>query len=173
MKLFILGFARHGKDTVAEIIRDYSGLTFESSSHIACESVVIPHLKELGIEYDSIEEAYADRMHHRTAWYDAITAFNIPDRCKLSTLIFNLHDIYVGIRNREEFLASKHMSDLAIWVDAYPRVRYDDPTCKIHPNDADVIIKNQGTVEELTSRVHRLMNALRPRGGETMGWAGK
>jgi hypothetical protein len=161
VKLFILGHARHGKDTVAEMIcANYEGWTFESSSHIACEHVVMPYLKEKGLTYNSVEDAYADRMNHRMDWYHAIKAYNTPNLRKLSHLIFDKHDIYVGIRDREEFLACKDLSDLAIWVDAYGRVPADDPTCKILPEDADVIISNRGSLKELERRVVRLMDAL-------------
>jgi hypothetical protein len=161
VKLFVLGHARHGKDTVAEMIcANYEGLTFESSSHIAARDVVVPYLKEKGIVYNTVEDAYADRMNHRMDWYHAIKAYNTPNLRKLSHLIFDKHDIYVGIRDRDEFLAAKDMSDLAIWVDAYGRIPADDPTCKILPEDADVIISNRGSLKELERRVVRLMDAL-------------
>lgn len=162
MKLFVLGHARHGKDTVAEMIcANYEGFTFESSSHIACEHVVMPYLKlHKHLKYDSVEDAYADRMNHRMDWYHAIKEYNQDDLRKLSRLIFSKHDIYVGIRDRDEFLAAKDMSDLAIWVDAYGRVPADDPTCMIEQWDADVIISNRGSLKELEGRVVRLMDSI-------------
>ena len=36
-RLLILGHCRHGKDTLAEILRDEFGMTFESSSQSAAD----------------------------------------------------------------------------------------------------------------------------------------
>jgi hypothetical protein len=160
MKIFVIGHGRHGKDTVGEVIRDMTGLTFESSSMFCAEHVVTPWLEKLGITYDSLEECYEDRVNHRVEWYNAIRAFNENDESKLSAAIFSDYDMYVGIRSRVEFLASKHLSDLAIWVEAAERVPQVDPTCKILAADCDIIIDNNGTEEELIERTERLFGLI-------------
>lgn len=157
MKIFVIGHGRHGKDTVGEVIRDMTGLTFESSSMFCAAHVVTPWLEKLGITYDSLEECYEDRVNHRVEWYNAIRAFNKDDESRLSAAIFDKFDMYVGIRSRIEFLASKHLSDLAIWVEAAERVPQVDPTCKILKTDCDIIIDNNGTEEELIEKTERLL----------------
>lgn len=160
MKIFVIGHGRHGKDTVGEVIRDMTGLTFESSSMFCAEHVVTPWLEKLGITYDSLEECYEDRVNHRVEWYNAIRAFNEDDESKLSAAIFSEYDMYVGIRSRVEFLASRHLSDLSIWVEASERVPQIDPTCKILPTDCDIILDNNGTEEELVEKTRRLFTLI-------------
>ncbi len=160
MKLFIIGHGRHGKDTVGDIITEKTGLTFESSSMFCAEHVVTPWLEKLGITYDSLEKCYEDRVNHRMEWYNAIRAFNKGDESKLSAAIFDKYDMYVGIRSRVEFLASRGLSDLAIWVEAGERVPQVDPTCKILSDDCDIIIDNNGTEEELVTKVTRLFDLI-------------
>ena len=55
MKILIIGEARHGKDTVAEIMRDEYGMTFQSSSHFVCEKAVFPYMSAK-YGYKTIEE---------------------------------------------------------------------------------------------------------------------
>lgn len=162
-KIFVIGHGRHGKDTVGEIIREICGLTFESSSLFCAEHVVRPWLKNLGITYDSLESCYEDRLNHRIEWYNAIRAFNKNDESKLSAAIFDNYDMYIGIRSRVEFLASRHLSDLSIWIEASKRVPQIDPTCKILPTDCDIIIDNNGTEEELRERVTRIAKLIAPK----------
>lgn len=156
MKIFVIGHGRHGKDTVGDVIRDMTGLTFRSSSMFCAEHVVTPWLEKLGITYDSLEECYEDRVNHRVEWYNSIRAYNEGDESRLSSAIFAEYDMYVGIRSRVEFLASKHLSDLSIWVEAGERVPQVDPTCKILATDCDIIIDNNGTEEELVEKTERL-----------------
>jgi hypothetical protein len=160
VKLFIVGQGRHGKDTVAEFVRKAYGLTFESSSMFCAEHVVTPWLEKMGITYDSLEECYEDRVNHRMDWYEAIRSYNKEDESKLSRAIFAKYDMYVGIRSRVEFLEARHFSDLSIWVEAADRWPAVDPSCKILKEDCDVIVDNNGTIEELYCRLTRLFNQL-------------
>jgi hypothetical protein len=160
MKLFIIGQGRHGKDTAADIIKDNYGLTFESSSMFCAEHVVRPWLTKQGITYASLEACYDDRANYRMEWYQAIRDYNAGDETRLSSAIFDVHDMYVGIRSRVEFLASRKLSDLSIWIDAAERKPQNDPSCKILAADADVIVDNNGTEEELEQKLLRLFNLI-------------
>ena len=156
MKLFILGHARHGKDTVAEFLRDKFDLTFQSSSLFAAELVVRPYLAERGIVYPNLPACYADRVNHRAAWFDAIVEYNKPlDR--LSRAIFDEFDMYVGIRNRNEFLHARELADLSVWVDAFDRVGPESTSSMtILRSDADIIIDNSTSLNDLYDRVYNL-----------------
>jgi hypothetical protein len=158
MKLFVIGNARHGKDSVCKILQEDFGLTFESSSCFCAKRAVEPWLKEkLGITYSSDEELYADRVNHRADWYNAITAYNTPDRSRLARELFEQFDVYCGLRNREELLASKANGtcDYVIWVDASARLPAEDnSSITVLKEDADYIIDNNGPEEELRGRVH-------------------
>lgn len=151
-KLMVIGYARHGKDTVCAILRDTYGLTFESSSHFVAECAVKPYLEAKGVTYKNFDEMYADRVNHRADWFDAIKAYNTPDRTRLGRALFEKYDIYCGIRNSEELgaLRAKGVMDFTIWVDASKRHPPEDKSSNtLTPDHADYIIDNNGTLDDL------------------------
>lgn len=159
-KLLILGHARHGKDTFAELLHDRHGLTFHGSSLFAAEVAVRPHLARLGIVYDTVEHCYADRHNHRAAWFDAITAYNSRDRARLAKEILDVADCYVGMRSADEYAASRHLFDLVVWVDAARRGKPAEPrssmSIRFDPREM-VHIDNSGTKRQLASTATWLM----------------
>lgn len=159
LKLMILGYARHGKDTVAEILRDAYGLKFISSSFAAAEKVMVPYLRSKGIEYGDLDECYADRVNHRQEWYEQIGAYNTPDAARLAREIYTVADIYVGMRDVREFEAvrAQHLFDYSIWVDR-SKIVAPEPTTSITVTKemANYVIDNNGTLEELNIRARSL-----------------
>jgi hypothetical protein len=148
----ILGYARHGKDTVAEILRDNLGLKFASSSFAAAEKVMRPFLAAKGITYNSLEECYADRVNHRQDWYEQIKAYNNPDGARLAREIYKDNDIYVGMRSEVELEAVRKegLYDYSIWVDRSKHVAPESSaSCSITPAMANWVIDNNGTLEQL------------------------
>jgi hypothetical protein len=159
IKLMILGYARHGKDTVAEILRDRHGLTFMSSSFAAAEKVMIPYFRSIGIEYANLDACYADRVNHRQEWHEQIAAYNTPDKAKLAREIYANNDVYVGIRCDKEFETAKAegLFQYSIWVDRSKRQPPEAITSnKLNPKMADYVINNNGTLEELKVRTSSL-----------------
>jgi dephospho-CoA kinase len=156
-RLFICGHGRHGKDTMAEYLRDTHGYNFISSSLFCAELIVFPALKDV-YQYRTVEECYNDRHNHRAEWYNLIAAYSVEDKTRLTREIFNKYDIYVGIRNSEEFLISKHIADISVWVDR-------SKTLPLEPSDSmnitadmcDVVIDNNGTLEEFHSRIEAFL----------------
>jgi hypothetical protein len=120
-KILILGYARHGKDTVAEILRDDYAYRFVSSSMFVGERVCRPYLEARGITYASMDECFADRVNHRAAWHTAIAEWNQADPTRLAQELFEVADIYVGMRSAREYQATKHLFDEIWWVDASGR----------------------------------------------------
>lgn len=152
MKLLITGYARHGKDTVCEILRSRCDLKFMSSSFFVAERAVRPYLAERGITYATLDECYADRVNHRAHWFDAIVAYNTPDLGRLGRELFETNDIYCGLRNIDEFevLQAEKAFDLAIWVDASQRLPPEDiSSMTIEPDDCDLLLDNNGTLDDL------------------------
>jgi hypothetical protein len=157
VKLMVLGYARHGKDTVCEMLREMYGLTFMSSSLAAAEIVMMPIF---GDKYKTVQECFDDRVNHRSTWYDGIRAFNAKDPTKLMRLIYDKVDVYSGIRSWREFTAGRNtlLFHHAIWVDR-SELLPPEPTSSntMEKWMADFIIDNNGTLEELRRNVRQLM----------------
>jgi hypothetical protein len=146
MRFLILGHARHGKDTVAEIMRDKFNLTFTSSSFAAAEIAVRPFLSK---GYATLADCYADRVNCREEWRQLITAYNTPDKSKLCREILERTDIYVGMRCPEEYAASKNLFDVVLWVDRAAKLP-SDPTMQIEFDHNEMIyIGNNGQIAGL------------------------
>ena len=158
MKIFILGHGRHGKDTMAEQLKEDWGVRFADSSYFMADRVVKGILEsEYDIKYDTAQECWEDRHNHRPKWYRIISAYNGTDPTKLSRAIFAENSIYVGIRNRDEFLAARKLADISVWVDASRRLPPEpNNSMTILREDADIVIENNGSLIEFQEKVHRL-----------------
>lgn len=163
MKIIVFGYAQHGKDTACEYVRSAFNLRYISSSWFACQHFLYDNLKDI-FGYSNIDECYKDRINHRALWYTSILRYNTPDLSKLGTEIFEDHSIYCGIRDRDEFLAlkSKGLVDLAIWIDASGRLLTEDSqSMKLNKEDADIIIENNGSLDELNEKLFNLFKNLK------------
>ena len=162
-KLLFIGNMRHGKDTVAELLNEEFGLVFESSSQSAAKIFIYDELKEK-YGYSTPEECFEDRVNHRAEWYNMICEYNKDDRARLAKGILVNSDCYVGMRDREEILEciKQGIFDLIIWVDASDRLPLENSdSFNIDKSCADIIIDNNGTLEELKARVSRFGNILK------------
>lgn len=162
-KLLIIGHARHGKDTVAEMLRDQYGLTFASSSHFVAERCIWPTWgKE---RYDSFDEMFEDRVNHRELWSNLINAYNTPDKARTGReMIQDLGlDMYVGMRDAGEFQAcqDQNVFNVVIWVDGSMRhPPEDNPKMTMTENMADIIVHNNGDLELLKDTIVELVDVL-------------
>lgn len=156
-RLMVLGSGRHGKDSVCEILRDRYGFTFESSSHFVAERAVRPYLATRGVTYSSFDEMYADRVNRRAEWFTAISEYNSPDAARLGREIYQEFDIYCGIRNQRELIALQRdgVVQHTMWVDASKRLPPEPVTSiTVTARDADCVIDNNGTIDELSKNVN-------------------
>jgi hypothetical protein len=155
-KLLILGHGRHGKDTVAELIAEKFGLTFNSSSRAALDAIWPALDVATEYKYYDKEEAFSDRSNCRELWKELITLYNTPDKASLCKLILSQCDMYVGMRCDLEYEASRELFDHVIWVDAsdrYPK----EPSMKIKCDHQSMIwVDNNGTLDDLTNEVQYL-----------------
>lgn len=164
MKLLVTGYARHGKDTVCNILSENFGLSFVSSSYFVAERAVRPYLEERGIIYRTLEECYADRVNHRAHWYDAITDYNTPDLARLGRELFAERDIYCGLRSFDEFSAQRAegIFDFSIWVDAIHREPPEHwSSITIRREDCDFVLDNNRGLEDLKIRTRNLYSQMR------------
>lgn len=163
--ILILGWARHGKDTVAERLRDAHGFTFRSSSLFLAEKVVMPELARYGLIYDTLEQCYADRVNCRSVWRAIIEQYNSEDPARLAKAILAKADCYVGMRMEREYQAAEPLFDHVIWVDATGRgVPPEDHSSMTIEFDRERMLwlDNSGTLEELHRKVDRIARRIWP-----------
>lgn len=157
-KLLIIGHARHGKDSFAEILRDEFGLTFISSSQAAADIFIYDELKDK-YGYKTSVECFEDRVNHRPEWYEMICDYNKDDKARLAKGILELADCYVGMRDRGEILEcmKQGLFDLIVWIDASERLPLESAdSFNIDKNCADIIIENNTDIESFKTKVMRL-----------------
>ena len=156
-KLLIIGHMRHGKDTVAEMIEKFTGMSFKSSSEMAAEIFIYDELKDK-YGYTSFIECFEDRMNHRAEWHDLIKNYNYPDKAKLAKEILRHNDMYVGMRSQAEIdkCIEDKVFDMIIGV--------FDPDKPLEPKDSfdinlfassDIIIPT-GDLETVREKVRKL-----------------
>jgi thymidylate synthase (FAD) len=167
-KLLIIGHGRHGKDTMAEKIRDKMGLAFTSSSIFVGEECIWP---SWGSErYNSFGEMFADRVNFRKTWADLISAYNTPDKTRTAkTMLDRGYDMYVGMRKQDEFHACQAIGlfDHIIWVDALKRLPPEPKDSnEMVPAMADLYFDNNGPVETMDLFVEELQKFLHKQGFE-------
>jgi dephospho-CoA kinase len=154
-KILIIGHARHGKDTVAELLNEMYGMTFTSSSIKAAEIFLFDLMKdEYG--YKDVQECFEDRLNHREFWFDKICEFNAEEPARLAQQVLADSDCYVGMRSKVEVdrCVELELFDLIIWVDASERCSPESiESNNVTKEDAHIIIENNGTLEELRNRV--------------------
>jgi hypothetical protein len=161
-KLLIVSHGRWGKDTMAEILNEEFGYSFESSSQSAANIFLYDLLKDK-YGYDTPEECFEDRVNHRQEWYEAICDYNKHDKARLAKGILERCDMYVGMRNREEIdeCIKQGLFDLIVWIDSSKRVAEEDPSSfNIDKSCADIIIDNNDDYETFRKRVIRFGKVL-------------
>ena len=158
IKVLIIGHMRHGKDTLAEILRDHFGLSFISSSQACCDIFIFDELKEK-YGYKTSEECFNDRFNHRNEWYQMICNYNKDDKARLAKEILKYNNTYVGMRDHAEIeeCRKQGLFDLIIWVSAEKRLPIEDSSSfNITEYDADFIVYNNESLERFTMKALRL-----------------
>lgn len=156
-KFLIIGWGRHGKDTMCEFMKEQSSLNFQSSSEFCAERVVYPTMADM---YSSWQDCYEDRGNHRKHWYETIKAYNEPDGSRLATEMLTEYDIYCGMRNIEELNASHHLFDLVVWVEDPRKPPESLDSMTITKDQADIVIYNDSTLDDFKDKVRKLMSIM-------------
>lgn len=159
VKIMLIGHARHGKDTVCDLLKKHYGFQFRSSSDFVNERAVFPVLAPK-YGYTSLEQCYDDRVNHRQEWYELLREYNGDDPARLGRELFAENDIYCGLRHREEFDAMKRegVFDVCVWVDASDRLPPESAeSMTMTKDDADLVIDNNGSLNDLTLNVVKFM----------------
>jgi len=152
-KLMVMGYGRHGKDTVCEILKKDYKFSFVSSSLFLANNVIWP---AIGRDYKSVVDCYEDRHNHRALWFELAKFYNKDNKARLSEEIFKEADIYCGIRSASEFYAAKDakLFDHAIWVDRSSHIpRELDSSCSVAPEMCNYILDNNDTIPYLKNQI--------------------
>lgn len=166
MKLIIVGPARHGKDTLADMLDELNGWSYRSSSEFVAERFGMKYLEEKhDLKYANLAECMADRVNHRLAWYESVRAYVGDDKSKLTREILASYDIYVGMRGADELVASRDLINASIWVEAPVRIGHN-PDEVIGPNlitkdQCDIVIYNDGCLSDLYEAARELTTILK------------
>lgn len=159
-KLLIIGYARHGKDTVCEILKNDYDYNYISSSMFCAEQFIYQRLKPL-YGYTSLEQCYDDRVNHRSEWYDLISDYCKDDPAKLGKQIFQKYDIYCGLRNIREYIALREQKvfDYCIWVDRSKHLEPENvSSMTLDSSHSDYILDNNGSLDELHENIKHFAN---------------
>lgn len=163
IKWAVLGYARHGKDTIAEMLTHIlPGIKFCSSSMFAIDKAVYNVLKDK-YNYKTREECFEDRKKHRDEWFNLITAYNKDDPCRLARELLEENDIYVGMRSRDELIAckEKELFDVTIWVNREPLVPKESiESCTVAREDCEYVINNNVSLEQSFKQVIDLVERI-------------
>ena len=153
-KLLILGDARHGKDTVGTILQEEYDYKFSSSSWFCAQETIWPNWG--CAVYGSIHEMFEDRVNHRVLWMQMISAYNTPDKAKTArTMIERGSDMYVGMRRADELAECRRQGIFhkVVWVDRSEHLPREVGSTDLDPSMADVILDNNGSLEDLKRNV--------------------
>lgn len=163
MKLLIIGHARHGKDTIAEILAEEFFMTFQSSSQAAADIFIYDVLKDK-YGYITPEECFEDRVNHRAEWHDLICEYNQHDKARLAKGIMENNDIYVGMRSNAEVECCLDDGIFDLVIGVYDPRKPEEPKDSFDIDmwkKADFVIPNAGTLEEFQYKVRDIFNAMR------------
>jgi len=163
MKLRINGYARHGKDTVADMISEHYGLVKPDASRIIARYLITSRLPKgwyPGNLAEQVEAAYYDRVNHREGWFNFVSDMGAETLC---LEVMRAGDIYVGERRRESFELTKGLFDASIWVDASERGLAPEPvtSCNLDARGHDYVIYNNGSLEDLEREMHRTIKLIK------------
>lgn len=159
--ILVLGHGGHGKGELCKLLTELYGAECLSSSRAALPHIypalqAVRNLSDRDDPYKSPDDAHAQRHLEREVWRELIALYNTPDKSTLAREILAQADVYDGMRCAEEFAASRHLFDYVVWVDATARVGTVDPTLTISRDVADLVIDNNGTLDDLRGAAVRL-----------------
>lgn len=160
-RLLILGYARHGKDSVAEMLHKKHGFRFISSSEFVGREIIWEQWGQF--RYATFEAMFEDRVSWRELWMQMIAAYNSPQKDRTArTMLERGYDLYVGMRRMDELEASRDLFDHIIWVDRSQHLPPETGSMDITRENAqpDFVIDNNGTLEDLEKAVDRFISAI-------------
>lgn len=149
-KVIFCGRARAGKDTACELWSIVTGCRNAGT----VSKYIAPHAAaRLGLP---VEEAYAKRgesMETRRFWRKVGDELMATDPALLSREMMQHGEVGGGLRRIVEIRAARAegVADLFVWVDSVRALA--DTTCEFGPEECDITIRNDGTLEEFGKKI--------------------
>jgi hypothetical protein len=151
-KIIFVGEGRAGKDTACEYLAKITTLVNAGTTSKYLAKFVA---QKLGI---SEEEAYAKRHESdetRLLWYHTGNEVREAGPTTLLREAFKYGDISGGLRDLKEVVAAREegVADLIVWIENKRVTK--DPTVMFDSSVADIVIENNGTIEEFERKISR------------------
>ncbi len=149
-RILLVGHGRAGKDTGLEYLSALTGMQNAGSTSLYLTKYVA---QRLGLDE---REAYRTRHEMRDEWYRIGNELRTNDPGILLREALNRGPLTAGIRDLQEvvFARVNRVVDLIVWIENN-RVPVD-PTIKFGPEYADIVVQNNGSVEDYHERLKRL-----------------
>lgn len=156
MKILVLGYKCSGKDEFAKKLSKITNLRYSNASLIAVKEFIFYSLSEK-YNYKTIEDCLNDKDNHREEWAKLFNEYTADDKTKFVKKVLKTSDFYVGLRDLDQALFCLHLFDIVVWVDGCKRTGFTESSdyFTVTPKLADVIIDNNGDIENLQ---HQILN---------------
>ena len=156
--ILVIGHARHGKDTVCEMLEAY-GFRFVSSSEFVGREIIFDRI---GHEYaGDFDAMFDDRVNRREEWFKFIEEYNTPDETRTGrTMLERGYHLYCGMRRKEELEAcvAAGLFDMIWWVDRSLHLPPEDESSNtLDLTHVTHFINNNGTLADLSLEVHKAL----------------
>ena len=159
MIVAILGTSRSGKDTVSNWISEHTILRYTESTSQFGSKIVFDHMLSGGEPwyYTNAEAAWQDRHRRRAKWASVIWNYNSASESgiRLYEDMLDENDVINGIRKISELEKCRDIIDLSIWI-SRPGAKESIESCSISAIDCDITVHNNGTLDSLGAKLHRL-----------------
>lgn len=159
-RVLFVGHGRHGKDTACETLAQATGWKNAGTTSVYLTELVVAELRRVGI-YARPEDAYAERHQNRDLWRRVGDEARSQNQAFLVKAALCCGQITGGCRDWPEICAvrAESLVDLIVWVDASKRLPLD-PTMSFGPEQADLIVDNNGSIGDFKLHIQRLGAAL-------------
>jgi len=154
-RVLFIGHGRHGKDTACSALAAATGWVNAGTTSLYLAN----HVAQRALR--PAAEVYATRHQNRDLWRRIGDEIRQRDPALLVKEALRVGPITGGCRGLPEVRAvrAESLVDLIVWVDASKRLP-PDPTMEFGPEEADIVVQNDGTEAELIRKIQRLGGAL-------------
>jgi len=159
-RVVFVGLGRAGKDTACDELSRATGWKNAGTTSVYLTLFVATRTGTNPVL------AYNNRHRNRGTWRRLGDEMRRDDPARLVRDALAVGPITGGCRARVEIQAVRResLADLIVWIDAEERLKREgaeiDGTVEFGPEEADVIVTNNGTEEEFRAKIQRLGAAL-------------